>query len=174
MSEEGEVPIALTGKRDPPILDLPSSLDVGACLLGGVIRKTFRVTNTGGPGAFRMLNLSDRDVPEHLITYQEVKTDAFVVGPARFSLDTNEAMDVHVTFKPEEGQPSYEASFLLIDEEQHATSYKLSGRAEAVRVRVAGFDGVDLDSHGEYAPPTASLNFRLGVCLGSSSQHSLS
>ena len=35
-------------------------------------------------------------------------------------------MDVHVTFKPEEGQPSYEASFLLIDEEQHATSYKLS------------------------------------------------
>ena len=48
--------------------------------------KTFRVTNTGGPGAFRMLNVSDKDVPEHLITYQEVKTDAFIVGPARFSL----------------------------------------------------------------------------------------
>ena len=56
----------------------------------------------------------------------------------RFSLDTNEAMDVHVTFKPEEGQPSYEASFLLIDEEQHATSYELWGRAKLFRVRRRG------------------------------------
>ena len=38
-------------------------------------------------------------------------------------------------------------------------------------MRVAGLDGVDLDSHSEYAPP-ASLNFD-SVCLGSSSVHSL-
>ena len=118
-----------------------------------------------------MLDVCDRDVPEHLITYQEVRTDAFIVGPARFSLDTNETMDVHVTFKPEEGQPSYHASFLVIDEEQHATSYSLSGRAEAIQVRVAGLDGVDLDSHSDYAPPS-TLNFD-SVCLGSSSVHSL-
>ncbi|CAH0377858.1 unnamed protein product [Pelagomonas calceolata] len=171
VSEEGEVNISLTGKRDPPILDLPSVLDVGACLLGGVIEKTFRVTNSGGPGAFRLLDVCDRDVPEHLITYQEVRTGAFVVGPARFSLDTDQSMDVHVTFKPEEGRPSYDASFLLIDEEQHATTYSLKGRAEAIQVRVAGLDGVDLDSHGDYKPPS-TLNFD-SVCLGSSSVHAL-
>ena len=40
-----------------------------------------------------------------------------------------------------------------------------------MQVRVAGLDGVDLDSHGDYKPPSA-LNFD-SVCLGSSSVHSL-
>ena len=171
-SESGDVVIELSGRRDPPILDLPATLDVGACLLGGTIRKTFRVTNTGGPGKFRLLNVCDQNVPEHLITYQEVKVDAFVVTPAHFSLATDEFCDVEVIFAPaNDHNGAHAAAFLLIDEEQHATSYKLSGRAEGVQVRFAGLNGADFDADQAYRPPSA-LAFE-SLALGSSSSHSL-
>ena len=47
-TEGGSYQVPVIAQREPPQLDIPSVLDMGACLVGDAMRVGITVTNTGG------------------------------------------------------------------------------------------------------------------------------
>ena len=153
-SETGDVIVPLRGSRDPPKLNLPDRLDAGACLLGGSARATFRATNAGGPGKFRVLPEDGGD--DDALERKELKLgDCFAVAPAKFDLASNASIDLVVRFFPDGNLAAghHAAVFRLVGEDGRSSSYEVSGRAEGVSIRIAELDGVVLEPMLGYAAP---------------------
>jgi hypothetical protein len=55
ISEGGQFQVELQGRLPPPVLSIPSVLDVGRCLVDDRAVASFACLNTGGPGRFQLL-----------------------------------------------------------------------------------------------------------------------
>ena len=88
-TEGGSYQVPVIAQREPPQLDIPSVLDMGACLVGDAMRVGITVTNTGGRGRFRLL-IPDHypDTPEDIdwATHGCIRMEPFTVYPVEFSL----------------------------------------------------------------------------------------
>ncbi|KNC50559.1 deleted in lung and esophageal cancer protein 1 [Thecamonas trahens ATCC 50062] len=134
-----DVLTVVTDKGDQvvPVLDLPHCIDVGHTLVGSISTTRVRVTNSGGPAAFRFVHLDDvvkddsgfidpglfakggDSVDDHAVP-------PFVVSPVVFELATGESCELDITFFPSE-HTAYSAELLLACDNLCVYTYELTG-----------------------------------------------
>lgn len=103
-TEFGPVSVSLLGRRDPPILSLDSTLNVGPCLVGGELFTTFTCHNSGGSAKFWLMSEDEWTANGGLLVSksesQSFTTGAFTVTPAEFELSGQSSVDLTITYRP--------------------------------------------------------------------------
>ena len=119
-----EIRVPLQGRRTPPQLSLPPCIDLGHVLVGSCATQSFVVSNSGGPGTFRILSQHDAQTRIQDDGYldpdlfapgankespnekepggKEHAAPPFSVFPTSFSLGSGETMELQITFFPQE------------------------------------------------------------------------
>nr|XP_060639348.1 deleted in lung and esophageal cancer protein 1 homolog [Anolis sagrei ordinatus] len=95
--------IPLKGRRPPPVLTLPSTLDCGACLVGGVKFTQFPCKNEGSStGKFCIMPKGIWPPPNFraVATFGYVEQDVFGIHPAVFELAPGQSTVIEVVFMP--------------------------------------------------------------------------
>ncbi|XP_042328214.1 deleted in lung and esophageal cancer protein 1 isoform X2 [Sceloporus undulatus] len=95
--------VPLKGRRPPPILTLPLTLDCGACLVGGVKFIEFPCKNEGSSiGKFCIMPKNIWPPPNFraVATFGYVEHDVFGIRPAVFELAPDQSTVIEVVFMP--------------------------------------------------------------------------
>ena len=149
LSEGGAFKVRLWAHRPPPLLSIPRTLEVGACLVGDAKRKTFSCVNNGGGARFRMMLQEDYPIPVsaqgQILTLQ---MQPFILTPTAFDLKHGEAVTLTVDYSPLE-LGGHERDFIIICDNCHITKYTLRGSSESVALDVSGVNGVSVKLQSE-------------------------
>jgi hypothetical protein len=86
--------ILLRCYRDPPVLHLPGTVDLGATLVYSVKPGEFTIANRGGIAHFELHSPSGHEESE---TYTD---GAFSLVPSQFELNRGQSITINVQFKP--------------------------------------------------------------------------
>ena len=82
--------------RPPPTLSIPLVLDCGCCLIGAKETVTFKCTNYGGAGRFRLLPEDQWPHPsgDAADASQPMRLAPFLIEPAEFELLGGETVEI--------------------------------------------------------------------------------
>jgi hypothetical protein len=104
VTDENSFKVPLRARRDPPVISLVNPLDCLHSWLGDRVDMAFRCQNTGGDGGFKFFCERDEDDSRQADS-DTIKIGAFTLTPAEFYLYSGNAIDIYVSFSPEnEGQ----------------------------------------------------------------------
>ena len=129
-TEGGSYEVEIVAKRDPPVLSLPSVIDIGNCLVGDATRSSISCLNTGGRGSFKIVRESHYpDIPEDVDFNDCLRIPPLTIYPLEFSLDKGESIDITLEFMPTTIGDFEEVIYVVGDNEQAiAVSLKCQGR----------------------------------------------
>ena len=141
-SEGGSFEVPLEGRFEAPLLDLPELLDCGACLVGAAKSVSWRVTNSGGAGRFRLLREGGGAAEQA----NSLRAGAFTISPAAFDLRAGETAVLRAELCCD-APGLAAAAFLLAAGDGEARRHRLCATCEAsadVRVSHIGDTAFDL------------------------------
>lgn len=95
-TEGGNYVVDILAQRLAPVLNLPSVIDVGSCLVGDALRVAIPCTNIGGHGKIRVLR--DQHSTEEMSGC--LRMPPFTVYPLECFLKKNESLNLTVEFVP--------------------------------------------------------------------------
>ncbi|KAK2147788.1 hypothetical protein LSH36_535g01010 [Paralvinella palmiformis] len=134
--------VKLQGRRPPPKLTIPSTINVGQCLIGGIKVGQFHLKNEGGPGKFCMMsklawpsnNLKSATALGTVIIVP------FEVRPPFFELDRGQSIVLEVLFAPMEVK-AYEAQLTCVCDNCHIRHFTLTGEGQSAGVELIDVQG---------------------------------
>nr|XP_006817129.1 PREDICTED: LOW QUALITY PROTEIN: deleted in lung and esophageal cancer protein 1-like [Saccoglossus kowalevskii] len=145
--------VKLQGRRPPPLLTLPSVIDCGHCLVGGVKISQFIVNNYGGHGRFCIM--PRQEWPHFRALSNVVDLPPFHVRPAMFELPANQATIIEVVFKPSFVK-TFTQEITVICDNCQVQHFTLKGEAQLASVELSLVsDGEQFSMLGELCDATA-------------------
>ncbi|RUS82779.1 hypothetical protein EGW08_009443 [Elysia chlorotica] len=133
--------VPLRGRRPPPVLTLPSEVDLGNCLVGGIQATQLLVKNEGGPGRFCLMTknkwptTSIRTVIPN-ITKITIKQAPFEIHPATFELGPGQSTVLEVLFQPQSDKV-FTQDMIICCDNCHASNFRLKGEGEYAKIGLA-------------------------------------
>lgn len=170
-TESGCFDVQLMARREPPNLSIPSTLNVGFCLVGDANRLSFTCTNTGGGGKFKLLTREElqlldlttdpstgaiindaRSTNIILSTFATpsasettcIRLFPFTLYPIEFSLMKNESFDLTIEFVPLE-LCSYKDIFFMTCDNGQVRQFSVQGSSKELNLSIAEINSVDFD-----------------------------
>eukprot|EP00753_Platysulcus_tardus_P017583 PLAT6441.10.p1 GENE.PLAT6441.10~~PLAT6441.10.p1 ORF type:complete len:2012 (+),score=1094.48 PLAT6441.10:39-6038(+) len=166
VTEAGQWPVPLLGRREPPSLTLPPVLQSPPCLVGGTLRTVYTCTNVGGAGSFRLLPAEHW--PEPPATLEEGDTlslPPFTVSPTQFALPPNSSVPLTVVYRPQD-VAQHSRKFVMVCDNCEVHHFTVTARSCDVQLRVSAVDGTPMP---DGAPRTLSRLFYPDTTPGSCS-----
>ncbi|KAJ1432684.1 hypothetical protein B484DRAFT_24765 [Ochromonadaceae sp. CCMP2298] len=184
-TESGAFDVPIRAQRDPPQLSIPSSLDVGCCLVGDAQRLSFSCLNTGGSGRFKLITQAQYDdmglaagnpgaildtfapANEAELAVRSVgpecmRVPPFTLYPTQFTLTKDEAVELTIEFVPLE-LASYERQFFMTCDNGQVRTFRLRGESKQLNLTISELNGVEFD----YADPSVFKEiFFPPACVG--------
>ncbi|XP_070564757.1 deleted in lung and esophageal cancer protein 1-like [Ptychodera flava] len=147
--------VKLQGRRQPPVLTLPTEIDSGHCLVGGLKITHFIVKNLGGDGRFCIMPRKSWPTSNFQSVSQAIALEPFEVRPAVFELPANQAIIIEVAFRPPSITTFTEEITIVCDNCQ-VKHFFLKGEGQAAGVELASVsDGESFAMPGELCDVTA-------------------
>jgi len=142
--EGGRFQVKIWAHRPPPKLSIPTTLNVGACLVGDAKGKTFHCKNLGGKARFRLMLEEDYPMPQmSQDKIPSLSMPPFTLYPTAFDLDHGEAVTIHVDYVPL-SLGNHSRNFVIICDNCHVIKYTLAGSSELVSLNISSLNGVDI------------------------------
>jgi hypothetical protein len=147
-TEGGSYRVPVIAQREPPLLDIPPTLDLGACMVGDAMRVGITCTNSGGRGRFRLL------IPEHYpdvpadmdwATQGCIRVEPFTVYPVEFSLSRGQSIDLTIEFVPLTLGNHSRDFYMLCDNEQ-VRMFTLKASCRQIDITVSEVNGTPYDT----------------------------
>ena len=146
-TEGGSYEVPVMGRRDPPILNFPSLLDIGTCLVGDSLRIATPCTNTGGAGKFKIL-LSEwyPDVPEDIEHTGCIRCPPFTIYPIEFALGRHETIDLTIEFLPL-CLGSFQQDIVFLGDNDQYVTVTLRGTSRQVDCAIVEVNSIPVPPH---------------------------
>jgi hypothetical protein len=100
VTESGEIPVPLKGRRQPPRLTLDEKLESGFCFTDDTVSSLFDFTNEGGVGKFCIVPESWEEAPEAVDIQDELQLGCFSVTPCLFEVAQGGHAQLRVNYSP--------------------------------------------------------------------------
>ncbi|PVD31091.1 hypothetical protein C0Q70_10369 [Pomacea canaliculata] len=127
--------IHLQGRREPPVLTLPSNLDVGYCLVAGFQVTQFALCNKGGPGRFCIMPRTSWPATnfKSVMVNGSVILTPFEIRPSTIELASGQTTVIEIMFRPTAVR-IYTQEFTILCDNCHAKHFTLKGEGQIVKV----------------------------------------
>ena len=169
MTESGQFYVPICGRRPPPVLSIPKTMDCGCCFVDELIKISFSCLNTGGPTKFQIIPsdhprvadlIQQVDVegddsylinsfwslPEDVRNMEEfsknmAKIGSFQLSHSQFELNRDQEMELQITFHPNEVK-QFSNDFYFMCDNTLVYKYSLSGQGWQMAIDVLSIDDV--------------------------------
>jgi hypothetical protein len=101
-TEAGSTKVMIKAQREPPNLSIPTSINLGYCLVGDAQRSAFGCMNTGGTGRFTIIEKPE-DAAYISSDYEGsrcLRISPFTIYPTQFDLQKGESIELIFEFVP--------------------------------------------------------------------------
>nr|XP_057916295.1 deleted in lung and esophageal cancer protein 1 isoform X2 [Doryrhamphus excisus] len=168
--------VPLEARRPPPVLTLPSVLECGYCLIGGVKCVEFPCQNVGlSAGTFCIIpkNQWPATNPRSVVAGSYSDQPPFAISPSFFALQPGEATIVEVVFFPTTTEKSREIFTIACDNCQ-VKDISLQGEGQLIALELLSVTGKEQPLVlGEVHDITADHFIRFDSCNPHSGQHKM-
>ena len=148
-TEGGSYDVEIVARREPPVLSLPSVIEVSDCLVGDAIRSSLTCLNSGGRGSFKIVRESNYpNVPEDLDFSGCLRIPPFTLYPLEFSLDKGESVDITLEFMPT-AIASYEEVIYVVGDNEQAKSVTLKSAGREVDVFISEINSLEVPARDD-------------------------
>ena len=146
-SETNRFKVMVEAYRPPPTLSIPLVLDCGCCLIGAKETVTFKCTNYGGAGRFRLLPDDQWPHPsgDASDANQPMRLAPFLIEPAEFELLPNETIDIKVHHFPKLNE-EISRKFVMVCDNCQVKTFTARGTGCRVSISVNGMAGLSVDA----------------------------
>ncbi|XP_054621625.1 deleted in lung and esophageal cancer protein 1 isoform X2 [Dunckerocampus dactyliophorus] len=166
--------VPLEARRPPPVLTLPSVLDCGYCLIGGVKCVEFQCQNVGlSAGTFCIIpkNQWPATNPRLVVASSYSDQPPFAISPSFFALQPGEATVVEVVFFPTTTEKSCEL-FTIVCDNCQVKHISVQGEGQLIALELLFVSGKEQPLMlGEVHDITADHFIRFDSCNPHSGQH---
>lgn len=148
-TEGGKFSIPIVSQREAPKLSIPSTLNVGACLVGDATRVVINCHNSGGSGRFRLLRPEDYpNVPTDINwdTIGCMRMSPFTVYPVQFVLNRNESVDITIEYVPLTAG-GHTQEFVMLCDNCQVRTFEITGESKLINVVTSEINTVHVDAH---------------------------
>ncbi|XP_041367117.1 deleted in lung and esophageal cancer protein 1-like [Gigantopelta aegis] len=149
--------VPVKGCREPPSLALPSTIDVGCCLVGGCHVTQYVVVNDGGPGRFCIIPSSSWPATNFrsVVTNGVVMLHPFEVQPSSFELGKGQSGVIEIMFTPNLAK-EFTQELVLICDNCQVKHVNVKGQGEIAKVELVSVEhGLSEHMLGELHDTTA-------------------
>jgi hypothetical protein len=146
-SETNRFKVTVEAFRPPPTLSIPLVLDCGCCLIGAKETVTFKCTNYGGAGRFRLLPDDQWPHPSGDASdpSQPMRLAPFLIEPAEFELLPNETLEIKVHHFPKVDE-EVTRKFVMVCDNCQVKTFTARGTGCRVSISVNGMAGLSVDA----------------------------
>ena len=146
-SETNRFKVMVEAFRPPPTLSIPLVLDCGCCLIGAKETVTFKCTNYGGAGRFRLLPDDQWPHPsgDASDASQPMRLAPFLIEPAEFELLPNETIEIKVHHFPKVAE-EVTRKFVMVCDNCQVKTFTARGTGCRVSISVNGMAGLSVDA----------------------------
>jgi len=146
-SETNRFKVMVEAFRPPPTLSIPLVLDCGCCLIGAKDTVTFKCTNYGGTGRFRLLPEDQWPHPSGDASdgSQPMRLAPFLIEPAEFELLPHETIDIKVHHFPRVNE-EVSRKFVMVCDNCQVKTFTARGTGCRVSISVNGMAGLSVDA----------------------------
>ena len=146
-SETNRFKVMVEAFRPPPTLSIPLVLDCGCCLIGAKETVTFKCTNYGGAGRFRLLPDDQWPHPsgDASDANQPMRLAPFLIEPAEFELLPNETLEIKVHHFPKIDE-EVSRKFVMVCDNCQVKTFTARGTGCRVSISVNGLAGLSVDA----------------------------
>jgi len=148
-TEGGKFAIPIVSQREAPKLSIPSTLNVGGCLVGDATRVIISCHNSGGSGRFRLLSPSDYPSVPTDINWDTIgcmRLPPFTVYPVQFVLNRNESVDITIEYVPLT-PGGHSQQFIMLCDNCQVRTFEILGESKLINVVNSEINGVPVDAH---------------------------
>ncbi|KAL5006767.1 hypothetical protein ScPMuIL_015573 [Solemya velum] len=133
--------VQLQGRREPPKLTLPSTINIGYCLVGSMHMSQFIVKNEGGRGRFCFMPRASWPATSFKATVVNggVPVPPFEVRPTVLDLGKDECGVVEVLFNPP-AVKAYSQELTAVCDNCQVRHFTLKGESQAAEVRLVSVE----------------------------------
>jgi hypothetical protein len=148
-TETNRFKVMIEAFRPPPTLSIPLVLDCGCCLIGAKETVSFRCTNYGGAGRFRLLpedqwpNPTEDGASGGLGA--PMRLAPFLIEPAEFELSPQETVDIKVHHFPRLNE-EVTRKFVMVCDNCQVKTFTVRGTGCRVSLSVSGLAGLTVDA----------------------------
>lgn len=143
VTERNSFQVPIRARRDPPLITLQNPMNTLDCWVGDRTDMVFRCHNQGGDGGFKFFCERDED-DQNQPDPEQIYIGPFVLHPSEFYIYSGKAIDIYVSFTPnQEGQKS--ENLILACDNQTSEYYQLTGSGTMLDIDVVGIDAREVD-----------------------------
>ncbi|XP_013414779.1 deleted in lung and esophageal cancer protein 1 [Lingula anatina] len=134
--------VKVQARRPPPVLSLPSNIDVDQCLVGGCKIIQMPLHNSGGSGRFSIMKRSSWPTTnfKNVSSTGSVQVPPFEIRPSVFELHHGDTMLLEVIFTPPSVK-EYTQSLTIVCDNCHVQHFTIRGEGQTAGVDLVSVDG---------------------------------
>lgn len=141
-TEQCNISVPLIGSREPPTITLNENMDCGSAWVGDRADMTFRCINTGGNAGFKFFH--EQEDHDSMAGEDFFVSGPFTIYPLEFYLNKGTAVDIFISFQPQQEGEIVESLILACDN-RTSKRYFLHGKGADVSIVASKIDEAQLD-----------------------------